>query len=164
MKIRDIMTTPVTTVEPSDTVAFADELMKVERVRHLPVVDGDVLVGLLSQRDVLSTGIPLINDPSDEEDYEFKRKLEVRTVMRGGVETIGPDADAIEAANTLLNQKIGCLPVVDERHHLIGIVTEADFVRLARDMLAQAIKTPPGTPGHGPRSPASRHTRQSREG
>jgi CBS domain-containing protein len=142
MKVRELMTTPVTTVDPSDTVAFADELMRVERVRHLPVVDGDVLVGLLAQRDIFSASIPLMKDPSDEEDFEAKRKVAVREVMRGGLETVGPDDDAMGAADILLTQKIGCLPVVDERHHLIGIVTEADFVRWARHMLAQG-KTPP---------------------
>jgi CBS domain-containing protein len=131
------MTTPVTTIEPTDTVAFADELMRVERVRHLPVVDGDVLVGLLSHRDIFAAGIPLMKDPSDEEDFEAKRKVQVREVMRGGIETVSPEEDALVAADTLLTQKIGSLPVVDERHHLIGIVTEADFVRWARNVLAQ---------------------------
>ncbi len=55
--------------------------------------------------------------------------------MHGLVETARPESDAAEAASKLLELKIGCLPVIDERHHVVGIVTEADFVRLARDLL-----------------------------
>jgi predicted transcriptional regulator len=116
--------------------------MTVERVRHLPVVDGDVLVGLLSQRDVLAASISSLKNPSTEEDMEAKRKTGVREIMRGSVETIGPDEDAVKAADMLLSQKVGCLPVVDERSRLIGIVTESDFVSLARDALRSGKLAP----------------------
>ena len=130
------MTWPVTAIAPTDTLAFAEQLMTVERVRHFPVVDGDVLVGLLSHRDILAAAISTLQNPSDEVDFEAKRKAHVAEVMRGEVETVTPDQDAVEAADRILSQKIGCLPVVDERHHLVGIVTEADFVAIARVLLA----------------------------
>jgi CBS domain-containing membrane protein len=130
------MTWPVTTLAPTDTLAFAEQLMNVERVRHFPVVDGDVLVGLISHRDILAAAISTLSNPSDEADFDVKRKVQVGSVMRGSVETIGPDADAVEAADLLIAHKIGCLPVVDERYHLLGIVTESDFVAIARVLLA----------------------------
>lgn len=142
MKVREIMTTPVTTLEPNDNLAFAEELMTVERVRHLPVVDGDVLVGILSQRDIAAASIPLTNDPSTEQDLEAKRKVRVDEVMHHEVETVSPDEDAVKAADILLAQKVGSLPVVDERHHLMGILTEADFVSIARDALAKGVIVP----------------------
>lgn len=135
MKVREIMTTPVTTIEQSDSIAFAEQLMTVERVRHLPVVDGDTLVGLLSQRDVLAASISSLKSPSTEEDLDAKTRARASDIMRGSVETIGPDEDAAHAADVILANKLGCLPVVDERHRLIGIVTETDFVILARDAL-----------------------------
>jgi CBS domain-containing membrane protein len=140
--VREIMSTPVTTLEPTDNLAFAEELMNVERVRHLPVVDGDVLVGLLSNRDVLAASISVLNNPAEEEDLERKRKVQVRELMRGSVETIGPDEDAVKAADVLLTQKVGSLPVVDEHYRLLGIVTEADFVALARNALATGKLAP----------------------
>jgi CBS domain-containing protein len=142
VKVREMMTTPVTTLEPNDNLAFAEELMTVERVRHLPVVDGDVLVGILSQRDIMAAAIPFLNDPSTEQDLEAKRKVRVDEVMRGGVETISPDDDAVKAADILLAHKVGSLPVVDERHRLLGIVTESDFVSLAREALATGVMVP----------------------
>jgi CBS domain-containing membrane protein len=142
VKVREIMTTPVTTLEPNDNLAFAEELMTVERVRHLPVVDGDVLVGILSHRDIAAASIPLMNDPSTEQDIAAKRNVRVDEVMHHEVETIGPDDEAVKAADILLTQKVGSLPVVDERHHLMGILTEADFVAMARDALAKGIIAP----------------------
>jgi len=135
VKVREIMTTPVTTLELDDNLAFAEELMIVERVRHLPVLDGDVLMGLLSQRDVLAASTSILRNPSVEQDHEVKRRTSVREIMRGAVDTIGPDDDAVDAADFMLMQKVGCLPVVDERRRLLGIVTESDFVALARDAL-----------------------------
>lgn len=136
MKVRDIMTWPVTSLAPTDTLAFAEQLMNVERVRHFPVVDGDVLVGLISHRDILAASISTLSNPSDEVDFESKRRVLVENVMHGAVETVTPDQDAVEAADRILSEKIGCLPVVDERHHLVGIVTDADFVAIARVLLA----------------------------
>lgn len=131
------MSVPPVTVSRTDSLAFAEELMTVERVRHLPVVDGDVLVGLVSQRDLLAASISILSEPSEEDDLELKRQHEVARVMRGTIETISPDARAERAAEAMLTHRIGCLPVVDERHHLLGIVTSADFVRIAHDILAQ---------------------------
>lgn len=142
MKVREIMTTPVATLEPNDNLAFAEELMTVERVRHLPVVDGDVLVGILSQRDIAAASIPLTQDPSTEQDVAAKRKVRVDEVMHHDVETVHPDDDAIAAADILLLQKVGALPVVDERQHLMGILTQADYVAIARDALAKGVIVP----------------------
>lgn len=141
VKVREIMSAPAVSVSRTDTLAFAEELMIVERVRHLPVVDGDVLVGILSQRDLLAASISTLSQPSEEDDLELKRQHEVARAMRGTVETTTPEARVEAAADTLLSQRVGCLPVVDERHHLIGIVTSADFVRLARDLLIAAARS-----------------------
>ncbi len=97
--------------------------MNVERIRHLPVVDGDVLVGLLSQRDLLAASISTLSNPSEEDDLELKRQFDVTRLMRGIVETATPESPIDKAAEILLEQKIGCVPVIDERHHLVGIVT-----------------------------------------
>lgn len=140
------MSAPPVTVERTDTLAFAEELMTVERIRHLPVVDGDVLVGLLSQRDILAASISSLSQPSEEDDLSLKRKVEVAQVMRGDVETVTPETSALRAAERMLAEKIGCLPVIDERHHLVGIVTDADYVKLARDLLAAQRAQEPDVP------------------
>jgi CBS domain-containing membrane protein len=138
VNVREIMSAPAIAVDRTEKLAFAEELMNAERIRHLPVVDGDVLVGLLSQRDILAASISSLSDPSEEEDLELKRKVEVSRVMHGDVETVTADTPAAAAAQTMFVQRLGCLPVVDERHHLVGIVTGTDFLRLVRDLLTAA--------------------------
>lgn len=150
MKVRDIMTWPVTSLAPTDTLAFAEQLMKVEGVRHFPVVDGDVLVGLISQRDILAASISTLSNPPEEVDAEWKWKVRASDVMRTSVETAAPDQDAVAAADKILSEKIGCLPVVDERFHLVGIVTEADFVAIARTLLAGGKLKPRTSPSLDP--------------
>jgi len=137
MNVGQIMTSDVFTVAPSDSVAQAEELMNREEVRHLPVIDGDVLVGILSQRDVLAASLPSISAPSEDDDLEYKRRLPVSRIMRGFVEVARPETEADLAADRLIDLKIGCLPVVDDRRRLVGIITRADFLRLARDLLRQ---------------------------
>jgi CBS domain-containing membrane protein len=155
VRVRDIMSAPAVTVDRTDSLAFAEELMNVENIRHLPVVDGDVLLGLLTHRDVLAASLSTLSRPSEEEDLELKRKVEVAQVMRGDVETVTPDTPLGSAVETILGQKVGCLPVVDERHHLVGIVTRSDFVPLARDLLnAAPVRQRPARPRRG--SPARR--------
>jgi len=137
MLVGDIMSPDVYTVAPSDTVLRAEETMKREHIRHLPVVDGEVLVGLVTQRDIMAVSPSSLSTPSEEDDIEAKARMRVERVMRGFVESVRPDTDAVEAADRMLDLKIGCLPVLDERKRVVGIVTEADYVRLARDMLRQ---------------------------
>jgi CBS domain-containing membrane protein len=138
VKVRQIMTTPVEALVPTDDLEYARERMALGRVRHLPVVDGEVLVGLITMSDLLSavhSGVR--SDMTSDDDDAILRKTEVAGFMRGSVETVSPDTDAIVAADTLLTQKIGCLPVIDERQRLVGIVTDSDFVRLARELIAR---------------------------
>lgn len=144
MKVREIMSAPPITVAGSDTLAFAEELMNVERIRHLPVADGDVLVGVLSHRDLLAASISTLSNPSEEDDLEQKRHVDVARVMHGVVETATPDMPVERAAEALLAHRIGCLPVIDERHHVVGIITRADLLRLVQALV------PKNEPQNGP--------------
>lgn len=142
VKVRELMSTPVTTLAPTDTLERAEDRMITSRVRHLPVVDDDdVLVGLVSLSDLLAASITWLRDPSGQEDRAAKRDVSVSEIMRRSLETIAPDADATYAADVFLAQKISCLPVIDEDDHLLGIVTDADFVRLARQTLTTPAPT-----------------------
>ncbi len=149
VNVREIMSAPPVTVDRTDTLAFAEELMNVERIRHLPVVDGDVLLGLISQRDLLAASLSTLSQPSEEDDLERKRKVHVGSVMHGVVETVTPDTPAERAAETMLAHQLGCLPVIDERHHLLGIVTSSDFVRLAQSLLGGLNHARPARPRRG---------------
>ncbi|MFQ5670163.1 MAG: CBS domain-containing protein [Acidobacteriota bacterium] len=127
--VADLMTTVVFALRPDDSLVAVRDTMYEHHVRHVPVVDaeGD-LIGLVSHRDML--GYALIEqEPGSSENQEADLEaLTVGDVMIFNVESVEADTDLREAAQVMLEYKYGCLPVV-EGNHLIGILTEADFVR-----------------------------------
>jgi CBS domain-containing membrane protein len=123
------MTPDVHVVRPDDSLATIRALMSEKRIRHVPVVDDEgSLVGLVSERDLLrqAAGIEGTVPPSISE--EVSAAIKVREVMTWHPETIETDEEAATAASVMLDNKYGCLPVL-EQGVLVGILTEADFVR-----------------------------------
>jgi len=128
-KVRDLMTPNPYTLQPRDTLASLYDLMDSHRVRHVPIVDGDgELVGLLTHTDLAMTALGSLSDLPLSQERDLLQRRRVREVMVTELETVEPDTPLAEAASTLFENKIGCLPVV-EGNHLVGILTESDFVR-----------------------------------
>lgn len=126
MRVAEIMTTDPTVLHPNDRMERAAEEMKLGQIHHLPVVDRDHgVVGIISHRDLLAV-----------HDHMERRAQEV---MTADVKCVGPDTPAHEAAYLLLRYRIGCVPVTDDAGVLIGIVTEADFVRMAYRLLGGMV-------------------------
>lgn len=129
--VADIMTENVEVLHVGDDLAAAGEVMKRERIRHLPVVDRDNrLVGLVTHRMILGAWISH-GRPNRERPEEVAADVPVEMVMERDVTTLSPDMPAVAAAGILEDYKYGCLPVLEEGR-VVGIVTEADFVRFAR--------------------------------
>lgn len=127
--VRDLMTSEVYTLRPPSRLSAAWDLMDVKHVRHVPIIDDDGdLVGLVTHRDLarcawgLAGGLPLSNQ------RQIMDGIRVEEIMQVGVETTDPNAVLRDAAQIMLDNKFGCLPVV-EGQTLVGILTEADFVR-----------------------------------
>jgi len=128
MKVQDIMTTPALTVGLDMPVVEARQLMEQKRIRHLPVMDGNRLMGIVTDRDIrLNLPSPATSLSVWEVNYLIAR-LTVGSVMRRAVITIDPHREAAEAARIMLDHKIGALPVVDGGV-VVGIVTETDMLR-----------------------------------
>ncbi|ACY19316.1 CBS domain-containing protein [Haliangium ochraceum] len=126
MRVQEIMTADPTVLKPEDTLARADEEMMLGDIRHLPVVDRQgLLLGILSHRDVLAAGDGL--------------DLPVSEYMAEDLVTVGPEVAAHEAAYLILRYAIGSVPVVDDDGHLVGIVTQTDFVRAAYGLLGGKV-------------------------
>ena len=125
------MSSPVEVLAVGDTLDLAAWLMKAGRIRHLPVIDGqERLIGLVTHRKLLAAWVSH-GDPAHERVREVARGIPVEMLMEKDVLTTWPHAPASDAAHLIETRKIGCLPVLDEGK-LVGIVTEADFVRFAR--------------------------------
>ena len=122
--VADIMTTALFTVSPEEPIESVEFAMKLANVRHAPVVGPhNRLVGIVSDRDLLRAARGPATRPIAE-------------IMTRKVCTVRPQDLARRALDTLVADRIGCLPVVAEDRQLIGIVTESSFLRLAREALA----------------------------
>jgi CBS domain-containing protein len=130
LQVRDLMTDTIFTLGPQDDLADLYDLMDAKHIRHVPIVDRErELVGLVTQRDLSRSALGNQEDAPLSLQREMLRRRRVREIMATEVDTVEPDEDLRVAADMLIENKIGCLPVV-EGTHLVGILTESDFVRL----------------------------------
>ncbi len=131
MKVLDLMSEKVTTLSPDDTIDRVFFLLNFEPIRHLPVVNKGKVVGMVSDRDLKkvlgSFNNRMFFTKNDEITVTIKSR-KVRTIMRRGVITTSPNAEASEAASIMAQKKIGALPVV-KYNQLIGIITTTDILR-----------------------------------
>ncbi|MBJ6762524.1 CBS domain-containing protein [Myxococcaceae bacterium JPH2] len=125
--VGELMTRPVVTLKETQNLAKADELLRLHRIRHLPVVRQGRLVGLVTHRDLLRAAAH--HGPPTE------RPIWAADIMTRDVATVRPDTPLRDAVRLILSQKYGCLPVVDEDDALLGILTEADLVKYAQHLI-----------------------------
>ena len=133
MKVKDLMTGKVITVSPEDKIDRVFFLMNFEQIRHIPVVEKGKVVGILSDRDLKkvfgSLKMNEINALNENQQVVYTVKSRnVKTIMRRGVITIHPNAEAYEAAAIMAKRKIGALPVV-KNEKLAGIISATDILR-----------------------------------
>lgn len=131
-RVADVMAQEVTTLRRNDRLSVADDVMRLGRIRHLPVLDDEsgALVGIVSQRDLFRGALARSLGYGTHAQQKMMNLLLVKEVMTSDVVTVSPDVPLEQAARTMLERKLGCLPVV-ERGRLVGILTESDFVALA---------------------------------
>lgn len=126
MTIEQFMTTALVTARPNESIGEVDFEMKLANVRHIPIVgEHNQLVGIVSQRDLLRA---LARARGKE--------VPIHAIMKTRVHTAEAEDPALIAVELMLRHKIGCVPVLGEEGQLVGMVTETDFLRLARDVLA----------------------------
>ena len=129
MRVRDLMSRPVFTLELGKHVIIASKIMNWARVRHVPVVDEENhVVGLVTQRDLLKFSIASFGpEPPEWEDSQDGWTIPIERVMRREIQTIGPEEPIQEAARLMRKHKYGCLPVVNGGV-LVGIISEHDLL------------------------------------
>ncbi len=139
--VAEIMTHAPEVVREEDNLEQVARLMSRLHVRHLPVVDGKRLVGLLSHQDVLRLTLSELMAHSAA-GASTERRLEQNTfvvkVMTRDPLRVTPETPLAEAARLLYEAKVSCLPVVKEDDELVGIVTESDFLGLLVSLLQRS--------------------------
>lgn len=135
LSVSEIMTREPYTIGPDDTLETARKMMAEHHIRHIPVVnENGSLVGLVSQRDVLAAEDSSVLNPAADQSPE--RYVAVSSIMTTPVQTIEESASLRGTAMFLQQHKLGCLPVVD-KGELTGIITDADFVGVAINLMEQ---------------------------
>ena len=134
-----IMSTNLITVSPAATLAEARSLMHDNRIHHLPVVNGDTLVGLITLTNVLAATDSFLRDDTSR---IHAKEIGIKDAMVTDVATVDINASLRHAALFLEKHKIGCLPVLDDEK-LVGIITDTDFVAVAINLLEQLEESEP---------------------
>jgi CBS domain-containing protein len=128
MRVRDVMTRNPGTIRPSTSISEARRLMQRHGVRHLPVTDGDTLVGIVSDRDIVVRD-PLLDAALDKLGAEtyWGHQRRIDEIMTRDVVTVAPDEPVFRASVLMRQRKVSALPVVSEGR-LVGIVTTHDLL------------------------------------
>ena len=126
VRIRQIMTTEVFTIEWTAQPIGICDLLRWSKIRHVPVIDGNGrLMGLLTERDVLRESLS-----------QGGSEISIGRVMRTDLLTVGPEDPVQMAARLLIELKLGCLPVVQDGQ-LIGILTNHDLLGIVENSLRE---------------------------
>ncbi|MCB8944713.1 MAG: CBS domain-containing protein [Ardenticatenaceae bacterium] len=132
--VNDWMTRDLITITPETTLADADALMVEKMIRRLPVVDNGRLVGIVTYGDVRNARPSSVNRLNIWELSYLIPHITIREMMTRDPITVWPETTIGEAAQLMLKNMIGCLPVLDKQGQLVGIITESDIFRMvARD-------------------------------
>ena len=131
--VKDIMSTQVETLIPDDDLDLAAMLMRLDRIRHLPVLENGQLVGVVSQRDIARHKTSPSSGLSTEDQRIADLRIKIRDIMVHDVITTTPDTPLIDAVKKMRRHHLGCLPVIENDHmgnELVGILTESDLLDL----------------------------------
>lgn len=139
LRVRDWMSRPVRTLGRNDKLTVADDLMRMERIRHLPVLDddGEEVVGIVSQRDLFRSALARALGYGETAQKKLLDMLLVKEIMTRAPVAVAPETLIADAARIMLERRIGCL-VVLEAGRLAGVLTESDFVRAFAERDASA--------------------------
>ena len=128
MTASDVMTPDPEMLTPEATLSEVWELMRERRIRHVPVIEDGVLVGMLSDRDVLFAAA----------EGRIDRRGSVVTVMTSDVLAVEPDTELSEVISIMLEGQVGAVPVVRAgTREVVGIVSYVDVLRAAQDLFEE---------------------------
>jgi len=139
MLVRKKMKKDLITITKNERMTVAKKILKEKNIRHLPVVDGKKLIGLVTNMDIRKAEASPATSLEIRELHYLLDKLTVGEIMTRNVITISPDISIEEAAILLHDNKIGCLPVVEDGN-LVGIITENDVMEILIEVLGMKEK------------------------
>jgi len=134
MKVSDRMTRDVVTLEEDQTLREALGLQQRHKIRHIPVVAGAAVVGILTDRDLKRATPSLLTGVEQEKYDQLLDNTRVDQVMTRNPRTVSPETTLKEVAEILIEHKFGSLPVIDA-NRLVGIITDIDLLGALCELL-----------------------------
>ena len=141
-KVHEVMTGRPRAVAPDTPLSEAAQLMESEDVGALPVVEGDSVTGMVTDRDIVVRAVAKGKDP---------RGMPVREVSTRDVVAVHPDEDLSEALKLMASHQVRRLAVVDDDNRLVGVVSQADVAQEAKEKQVGEMVEEISRPGAGPR-------------
>ena len=127
--VTTIMTQHVITLNRTDSLETAERLFKLHHIRHIPVVSGDVIIGMLSYTDLFRISFAdAIDEDEETVDTVVYNMFTIEQVMMRKLESVSPSNSIKEVAEILAKKEFHALPVVDH-NKLVGIVTTTDLIK-----------------------------------
>jgi CBS domain-containing protein len=127
--VSSIMTDSVITVSISDHLRDVKKKFSKENIRHLPVMNGDNLVGIISKNDIMRLSFGSVFENQDNADEAVLDMLSVDQVMTHKPKSIKADMLIRDVAEILVSSHFHSLPVVDDKGKVVGIVTSTDIIQ-----------------------------------
>ncbi len=125
---REIMMGSPVTLKPEDTLDLANDVISLGRIRHIPIVDGSRLVGIVTERDLIGAAAEKIFGLKRKSKSALLKTVLIKEVMKKRVITAAPDTPIKDVAHLMADKKIGCVPVVSDGM-VVGLVTTTDILR-----------------------------------
>jgi CBS domain-containing protein len=141
-KVSDVMSARPYCVTPDTPISEAAEVMEREDIGAIPVLEGDQLTGMITDRDIVIRAIAKGKDP---------RGMPVREVWTRDLITVGPDDNLSDAMKLMASYQVRRLPVVDDESRLVGVVAQADVALEAREKSSGEMVEEISKPSEGPR-------------
>lgn len=136
--VKNWMSSPVYTVTPETFIVDARRLLDVRKIRHLPVIAGGKLVGIVTRRGLLRADLPAVTDETWEIEFDLNHQT-IQDIMTVNPITVFPNTPMPKAARVMLENKITGLPVVNEQRELVGILTSSDVFRFIIEELEEPL-------------------------
>jgi CBS domain-containing protein len=135
--VSDLMTPDPFAISAQNTLHDAHNLMKEKNVRHIPVInEHGGLVGMLTQKIMIAQVMNIMANYSASALERKEKQTKVVDIMATDFTSVSPEQPLHEVAKFFVENRHGCMPVVDKDNNLVGILTSSDFVRLAAALLS----------------------------
>jgi len=137
MKVSDIMTPNPVCISDEASLKDAHQLMQSRNVRHLPVISENTgeFIGMLTHKKMIASVLTMLNKYGQGALDRKERYTPIADVMETQAQKLALDEPLTVVVQYFIDNKLGCLPVIDAQNKVLGIVTSSDFVKLCQRLL-----------------------------